>query len=155
MPTGEYERYRQQLDAQLRADVELIHEAYRAKLRAYETVARARGEDFEPRPAADLSLGLPPVPPSPPAPAPPRVQAAAPPAVRGRAYQVEDAILAVLGNLPEVFDKFAIGQALGFEPRRSTLHRTFKHLVAEGVLQVEQHGTARIPTVYRKSAVRT
>ncbi len=152
MPTGEYERYRQQLDAQLRADVELIHEAYRAKLRAYETVARARGEDFEPRPAADLTLGLPPVPPSAPAPQP--VQAA-PPAVRGHAYQVEDAIVAVLGNLPEVFDKFAVGQALGFEPRRSTLHRTFKHLVAEGVLQVEQHGTARIPTLYRKSAVPT
>jgi hypothetical protein len=156
MPTGEYERYRQQLDAQLRADVELIHEAYRAKLRAYETVARARGEDFEPQPAADLSLGLPPVPPSPPAPVPPPpVQATAPPASRGRAYQVEDSILAVLGNLPEVFDKFALGQALGFDPRRSTLHRVLKRLVSEGVLQVERYGTARLPTAYRRSTIPT
>jgi hypothetical protein len=152
MPSGEYERYRQTLDAQLRADVELIHEAYRAKLRAYETVARARGEDFEARPAADFSLGLPPAP-APPAPVKPAPASPAPPASRTRALQVEDAVLAALDSLPEVFDKFDLGRALGFEPRRSTLHRALKSLVKEGVLQVERHGTARVPTAYRKPAV--
>src|SRR5262249_11104739 len=113
MPTGEYERYRQQLDAQLRADVELVYEAYRAKLRAYETVARARGEDFEPLPAADLPTGLRPSP----APAAPARR------TKSRAHQVWDSVLAAIETLPEQFDKFDLVKALGFEPRRSTLHR--------------------------------
>ena len=151
MPSGEYERYRQHLDAQLRADVELIHEAYRAKLRAYETVARARGEEFESLPAADLSLGLPPAAPAPPA----LVRAPEPPAPRTRAFEVEGAVLEILGNLPEVFDKFDLGRALGFDPRRSTLHRALRNLVREGALEIERRGTARLPTCYRKSAVPT
>src|SRR3954471_12223003 len=152
MPSGEYVRYRQHLDAQLRTDVELIYEAYRAKLRAYETVARARGEEFEPMAAAALPPGLPPAP-APPTPVP--VQAPAPPLPRTRAFQIEAAILAAIETLPEVFDKFDLGKALGFEPRRSTLHRSLQRLVREGVLGVERYGTARFPTLYHKSAVPT
>src|SRR5947209_9259861 len=36
MPTGDYERFRQRLEEQLRAEMELLYEGYRPKLRAYE-----------------------------------------------------------------------------------------------------------------------
>jgi hypothetical protein len=150
MPAGDYERYRQHLDAQLRADLELIHEAYRTKLRAYETVARARGEEFAALPAADLPLDSPAAPV--PAPALVRAPVLVAPLARTAAYQVDDAVFAALETLPEVFDKFDLVGVLGFEPRRSTLHRVLKRLVAEGVLAVESHGSARVPTAYRKSA---
>jgi hypothetical protein len=70
MTPDDYDRFRQQLEAQLRSDVELIYEAYRTKLRAYETVLRARGElegrTFEAVPALSLaSAGLPPLPEAP------------------------------------------------------------------------------------------
>jgi len=152
MPTGEYERYRQQLDAQLRADVELVYEAYRAKLRAYETVARARGEDFVPLPEAELPPGMRPAP----APAPPVPMTAPAPAPgrkpKSRDYQVEDSVLAAIETLPERFDKFDLVKALDFEPGRSTLHRVLRALVQQGGLQVEMAAAGRYPTVYRKAA---
>jgi hypothetical protein len=152
MPSGEYERYRQQLDAQLHADVELIYEAYRAKLRAYETVARARGEEFAPLPAADLPIRLPPAP----APVPPTRPAAVAlpisPAPRKAALQVEEAIVTALDTLPEVFDKRDLARAIGFEPRRSTLHRTLQRLIRDGELEIAAYGASRIPTSYRKAA---
>src|SRR5215208_3360599 len=85
MSDSDYEQYREGLERQLRADVELLVEAYRAKLRAYETVALARGEiaEADSRPPLSFPLGLsaeppasatPPVratPPTPPVPAAP------------------------------------------------------------------------------------
>jgi hypothetical protein len=154
MPTGEYERYRQQLDAQLRADVELVYEAYRAKLRAYETVARARGEDFTPLPEAELPPGLRPAPTPAPAPPVPMTAPALAPGSRSpksRDHQVEASVLAAIETLPARFDKFDLVKALGFEPRRSTLHRVLRLLVREGVLHVETEAAGRYPTVYRKA----
>jgi hypothetical protein len=52
MPSADYERFRQQLERQLRADIELIFEAYQTKLRASETVARPGGTGRGSRPAA-------------------------------------------------------------------------------------------------------
>jgi hypothetical protein len=43
MAAADFERYRQSLEDQLRADVEMLYQAYLAKLRAYETVSRAGG----------------------------------------------------------------------------------------------------------------
>jgi hypothetical protein len=153
MPTGEYERYRQQLDAQLRADVELVYEAYRAKLRAYETVARARGEDFTPLSAAELPPGLRPAPAPTPAAPPTPAPATAPP--RSRDHQVEGSVLAAIETLPALFDKFDLVKALGFEPRRSTLHRVLKLLVRDETLHVETEAAGRYPTVYRKAGAPT
>src|SRR5436305_8339035 len=153
LPTGEYERYRQRLDAQFRSDAELIYEAYRAKLRAYETVARARGEDFEPLPEAPLPISLPPAP----APEPPPTSApAAPPAPalqearRSRAYEVESAFLEAYDQLPEVFDRSDVVKILGFEPRRSTLHRVLRRFVEDGTLGVEEGPGGRYLARYRK-----
>jgi hypothetical protein len=148
MPTGDYERYRLRLDAQLRADVELIYEAYRAKLRAYETVARARGEDFVSLPAAELPFALPPAP----APEPPPRLVSAPPAAPARspAHQVEGALLAVWDQLPEVFDRADLVKLLGLEPRRSTLHRVLLRYVREGALEREDGPGGRYLLRYRK-----
>ncbi len=152
MPAGEYERYRQRLDAQLRSDVELIYEAYRAKLRAYETVARARGEEFEPLPVAALPFALPPTPEPRPEPLPgaPPSASSVPEARRSRAYEVEEAFLEVYDRLPEVFDRSELVELLGFQPRRSTLHRVLRRCVLEGTLGVEDGPGGRYLKRYRK-----
>ena len=93
-----YELFRLQLEEQLRRDFGLLYQAHLTKLRAYETVARARGEIDAGLPPLALSLNLagllpagspaPAVPspaqlpaaaPAPPAPAPAEPAAAAPP----------------------------------------------------------------------------
>src|SRR5882724_7914315 len=110
MPREDFERYRQRLEEQLRTDMGLLYEAYLAKLRAYQTVERLRGEaDGELSPASGLSIELPAVPPPQ---APPR---------RSQPYEVIDSIREALPRLPEVFDRFDVLAALDFEPRRSTL----------------------------------
>ena len=149
MPTGDYERYRRQLDAQLRADVELIYEAYRAKLRAYETVARARGEEFASLPAAELPFALPPAPAPEPLP-PPAAMPLPATAPRRRANEVEGAVLAVWDRLPAVFDRDDLVRLLGFEPRRSTLHRILLRFVREKALDVEEGPGGRYLKRYRK-----
>ncbi|HEV7518369.1 MAG TPA: hypothetical protein VGR07_18890 [Thermoanaerobaculia bacterium] len=107
MPTPAYERYRQLLEEQLRADVELLYEGYCAKLRACEAVERARGEDgglvsplaelAASLPAADPPLLPPPIPLELPALAP-ALPPAPPPAPRGRsgAHELYSAILDAL-----------------------------------------------------------
>lgn len=44
METKPFEALRARLEEQLRADVELLHEAHRVKLRAFETVWRAQAD---------------------------------------------------------------------------------------------------------------
>ncbi|HZF11719.1 MAG TPA: hypothetical protein VFE33_23275 [Thermoanaerobaculia bacterium] len=118
MPREDFERYRQRLEEQLRTDMGLLYEAYLAKLRAYQTVERLRGEaDGELSPASGLSIELPAVPPNP-KPAAPPPQA---PPRRSQPYEVIDSIREALPRLPEVFDRFDVLAALDFEPRRSTL----------------------------------
>jgi len=155
MSPSDYERFRQQLEAQFRADVELLSEAYRTKLRAYETVCRARGElDAEPWAPPDVPRSLPeaaapfaaeeasaapeaPSPPSPPG--------------KSRAYEMLDAISGAVAQMPEVFDKHDIGRALGFAPRRATLSRILQDLVLEGAIAIDEAGTGKRPTRFRKA----
>lgn len=160
--TSDYDRYRQRLEQQLRADVELLFEAYRAKLRAYETVARSRGEigsGEDPWPALDLPANLlPPAPGAalPPAGAPAPAPASAP---RGRrraeALTVREAIDEALLKVGETFDRRDLIRALGFTPHRSTFHRTMIDLVYEGTLEITQRGAGTIPSVYRKRSPAT
>jgi hypothetical protein len=148
MPTADYERYRQGLENQLRADVEMLYQAYLTKLRAYETVSRAGGPlSVEALLPPEMALHLPPAPAAAPPPGP---QPHAAP--RAKAYEVEDAITAVLDKLPEVFDKFDVLRVLDFKPRPATLHRVLKGLRNEGVLERESRGSGRYPTRYRKLA---
>lgn len=54
-----YELYRLQLEEQLRRNFELLYQAHLVQLRAYETVARARGEIDAGLPPLALTLNLP------------------------------------------------------------------------------------------------
>ena len=158
VPTGDYERFRQRLEEQLRAEMELLYEGYRAKLRAYEMVARLRGElDVEPWPPVELARSLLPaagaarLSPGSPEPMAPAPQAAPPPAQqRRKAYELLDAITGAFAALPEVFDKRDIGRVLGFMPRRSTLHGSLQFLIDDRVIAVEAYGSGNQPTRYRK-----
>ena len=154
VPPDDYEIYRQRLEEQLRADVELLYEAYRAKLRAYETVLRTRAEiGAGPWPPPDLTLRLPPAPglqeTSPPPPPAARAHKA-PKRPRSKAFSVIEAVEGALGRLEEVFDRNDLIRALGFEPNRATLHRVLEQLKTEGVLAIETFGSGKQPTLYRK-----
>lgn len=157
MPTGDYERFRQRLEEQLRADMELLYEGYRAKLRAYETVARLNGElDVEPWPPIELARSLPAAGPArlssgSPQPTAPAPRAAPPPTPpRRKAYELFDAITGAFAALPEVFDKRDLGRVLGYMPRRSALHGSLQHFIDDGVIVIEEYGIGTQPTRYRK-----
>jgi len=165
MPPTDYDRFRQRLEQQLRADVELIFEAYQTKLRAFETVARARGELEEgasqpplARPARLLELG-----PAPSAPevaqpaegqaAPPAPPDAAPaPAKRPRsyAYEVYDAVEKALAQVGDVFDRHDLCRVLGYVPSRATLHRVLAELEDAGAIAVQEIGIGSRAARYRK-----
>jgi hypothetical protein len=152
MPSADFERYRQRLEDQLRADVEMLYQAYLTKLRAYETISRPSGRlSAETLLPAELTLHLPSAPGPAPGPAASGPQAPASPP-RAQAYKVEDAITAAMEKLPEVFDKFDVLRVLDFEPRPSTLHRVLRMFQNDGVLAFESRGSGRYPTRYRKLA---
>jgi hypothetical protein len=144
-----FEALKARLEDQLRADIELLYEAHRAKLRAFETVWRTQAE-------LDPSLE----PPLPGTPAPPRrvlTLPAAPTAPgpsgtadTGEAWAVHNAVVELLPRLPELFDKNDVERALGFTPSRSTLFRALDDLQREGVITVEAAGRGRTPSKFRK-----
>lgn len=165
MPPGDYERFRKRLEQQLRADVSLLVEAYRAKLRAFETVARTRGEldgagswpelemsNLLPAagsgPAELPGLALPPAPAdggpaAAPAPGPERKGRRAP-------FEVSDAVEAALVQVGEVFDRRELLGALGFAPNRATLYRILQELQYEGRIAVVEYGSGTTGNRYRK-----
>jgi hypothetical protein len=148
MAAADFERYRQGLETQLRADVEMLYQAYLAKLRAYETVSRAGGPlSVETLLPPEMALHLPPAPAAAPPPVP---QPQAPP--RAKAYELEDALIAAWDQLPEVFDKFDVLRVLEFKPRPATLHRALRRFLNEEVLEFASRGSGRYPTRYRKLA---
>jgi hypothetical protein len=188
--TSDYDRLRQQLDDQLRADIEMIYAAsladmqrvytaYLARLRAAETLAGGQG-GADGRPALDLGsvfpafLGqaviplavapvLPPgpaaaaLPPGPAAALPPAPAAPAPAAKRRRSktpnHEVYDAVVAVLDQVPEVFDRNDLLRLLPIKPHRSTLFRILQVLVYQDKVIVHVEGTGYgSPNRYRKVA---
>jgi hypothetical protein len=123
MTVRDHERFRRELEQQLRADVELIYAAYCAKLRAYEMMHQLPGEvDPGLLPPLALTLSLPPAAPealpAAPAPAPP-VPAPAP-RPKSPPNELYNAVLAILDQLPETFELSHVHAALGFAPRRAT-----------------------------------
>lgn len=167
MPPRDFERMRRELEKQFRADVEVLYSAYCAKLRAYEMMYRLPGGlgGLDPRFPflADLPLGLPglpseeaaPAPPSPAAisatPAAPPPEPAPAPRRRSGEYELYEAILAILDQLPEPFTRGDVCAALGYEPSRSSLHRAFATLQRNGWLKKEERGTGRLGNLYRKT----
>ena len=159
MPTQDYESFRQELERQLRADVELLYEAYRVKLRAYETVCRARGEleggSWESRPA-----DLPPLLPLPSEPAAPVLRQAAPPPPapletapalpKAEPAAVYYDLVAALERVGEEFDKRDLLEALGYEPRRATLYRALMYLEEDKKIALIERGSGRQASRYRR-----
>lgn len=164
--------YRQRLDDQLRADIEMVYNAYLAKVRAYETLATAQGAIEAGRtplalgaalPASELTLTLPAAsramlaatgsavlePPALPAALPQPAPRPKPPRVGD--YEVYDAVLAALGQLGEVFDKNDLIRLLSCKPHRGTLYRVLEDLVyKEGRLILEERGSGTVPNRYRQ-----
>jgi hypothetical protein len=154
VPLSDYQRFRKHLEEQLRADVELLYEGYRAKLRAYEMVAHMRGDlDGEAWPPLELARSLPPSRPAQLAAAPADSPQPAPPRGRGKAYELFNAIFDLLPTLPEAFDRRDLVRALGYEPRRTTLHGTMELLAEDGLIEVVQHGIGKRLTRYRQLAL--
>ena len=154
MSTSDYERYRRRLEEELRSDVELIYASYLAKLRAYETVARVRGEiEGDAPPLGALTLRLP-APlaalPAAASPAPPPAPVGPPATRKRRAFEVVDAIEEALGRVGEIFDKDDLCRAMGFAPPRATLFSALDRLVTEGVIALHERGGGKRPTRYRK-----
>jgi len=151
MTQEEFEKLRTRLEEQLRADVEMLYEAHRVKLRAFETIRRAQAElegeeipsagpPFEGRRAV---LKLPAPMSEAPAPAPPIK-------TRGKAGEVLAAVEEALERIPDEFDKNDLHRALGFAPSRPTLFRALDTLRQEGVLAVAEPGSGRTPSRFRK-----
>lgn len=143
MTPAEFEALRLRLEEQLRADIELLYEAHRVKLRAFETVLRAQADVScggytvaaeVTRPSLALAAS----------PEPPREPS------RRKAWSVFDAVEEALEQVPELFDKTDLHRAIGQTPSRATLARTLEMLVRDGRIKVEQVGVGRQPTLFRK-----
>jgi len=148
MTQDEFEKLRARLEEQLRLDVEMLYEAHRVKLRAFETIRRARAE-LEGSEMPPLSGAGRPAVPTLQAPPPPQAPA---PAVRtrGEAWSVLSGIEGALDGLPDEFDKHDLLRALGGKPSKATLARALETLRKEKVIAITQPGTGRIPARYRK-----
>ncbi|HEV7506943.1 MAG TPA: hypothetical protein VGS07_18780 [Thermoanaerobaculia bacterium] len=57
-----------------------------------------------------------------------------------------------LATVPEIFDRNDVCRALGYEPDRGSLYRTFQELKAENVIAIRQNGSGKWPTHYRKTS---
>jgi hypothetical protein len=140
MTHNEYEHYRRRLDEQLQSGIELLKAAHAQQVHALELVWKM-GSSEEPVRA---------VAPAPPQNAPVAAAAPAQPSRRG-AWELTNDIKAALPRLPEVFDRKAVIQALGYEPDRSSLYRVLKELAYEGVVIQVSIGEGRVPTTYRRA----
>jgi hypothetical protein len=125
MTREEYEERRRRLDDELRAGQELLEASHRAQVRALELHWEAE-----------------------------QGSAAPPPEKRPRrpALELYEAVLERLDDLPEVFTKEDLCQALGETPDRRALHRVMTDLTRDGWVRIEERGAGRIPSSYRRLA---
>jgi hypothetical protein len=136
MTHNEYEHYRRRLDDQLASGIELLKAAHAQQVHALELVWKMTSSEAPVRAAV-------------PAPETP-VAAPAPAPRRGTSDLISD-IQTALPSLPEVFDRKAVIQALGYEPDRSSLYRILKEMAREGVIVQVSVGEGRVPTTYRRA----
>ncbi len=138
MTQNEYEHYRQRLDEQLRAGIELLKTAHSQQVHALDLVWRmGRGEE----------PGMP----APPAAGPAATPAPVPSKRRLPSRNLIGEIEELLPSLPPVFNRNDVEKALGAGVERSSLFRALRHLTWEGVLVQESIGGGRIPTRYRRA----
>ncbi|HSS52673.1 MAG TPA: hypothetical protein VLX28_27345 [Thermoanaerobaculia bacterium] len=146
MTQDEYERRKQRLAKELQDGMEMLEAAHRCQLRALELVWAATGGDGM---AILTSVMTPAAPPEPAAPVP----AAPSRPARRKAGELIEGVRIALTQVPEVFDRNDICQALGYDPDRGSLYRVFRELQAEGSMVVESDGSGSAPTVYKKTGM--
>jgi hypothetical protein len=150
MTREEYEERRRAFEEVLQADIALVHAAHEARIRSLERLwqAKVEGDGDAALPAASPTAGDPSAavpktaarpPDPPPKPARPR-------------GEVLDDLTAALPRLPEVFDKYDVANALGYQPARATLFRALERLRDQGVVAIESYSDGGVVTVYRKAA---
>jgi hypothetical protein len=146
MDAKQLEAIRARLEEQLRADVELLYEAHRVKLRAFETVLRTQADLAQaPAPAGALSRPLP-------LPAETAQATATHAQSRTEGWSVLLAIQEKMDRIPEVFDKSDVIRVLGFMPKRATLFRALDELRSRGWITNERASQGRKPARFRKLA---
>lgn len=166
--SDDFDLFRARVEEQLRADVELLIEAAQVKVRAFETVLRARGElDGRPpftteiRLPAAASLRLPaanaaPVPaPAALGPGPEPARDPAPPATPAPPEPTVDVnaeAIRALASLEGIFGRADIARALPFEVSRASLYRVLEHLLFHGLLIEVEPARGRRPARYSKTA---
>lgn len=129
MNDDEYERRKRALEEMYQADLAMVRAAHETRLRCLETL---RQTDAPPAPRAA------------PAPAP------APRPARNDNPDLEEAVLAALPRLPELFTKDDVVRAIGFTPSRSSLQRVLMDLDTKKTICFEELSEGRRPTIYRK-----
>lgn len=147
MTRDEYEKRHRRLAEELRAGVELLEAAYRSQVRALQLVWAAAGGDVEIPPSVVATF---PGEPAAAAPAFPALPAAPPPPARRGAWDLFNDVQGAIDEAPEVFDRNDICRILGYEPNRGSLYRTLQELIEEGACALEERGTGKVPTRYRK-----
>jgi hypothetical protein len=154
MTHDEYEQRKRRLEEELRAGVALLETAFRHQLRALQLVwAATGGDEVEiPPPVVALPETSRSLPAAPALPAPPVTP---PQPVRRRSWELFDDVATALPGIPNVFDRNDICRAIGYEPDRGSLYRTFQNLIGEGAIAVEQRGTGKLPTRYKKTRAST
>jgi hypothetical protein len=134
MTRDHYDQRRRQLDAELRAGIDLLESAHRLQVHALDL--------------AWTMLSQEPLPPAAPAASPASPAEKAPP--KRRPNNLLEDLDAALARLPEAFDRNDICRELGYQPERSMLFRALQDLVAEGNIAILQGGEGRTPTRYRR-----
>lgn len=152
MRSREYEQRRRAIEEQLQADLELIRAGYQAKLRALEMMwlHSAEGGGEAPRNEAPAGAETPGE--TVPRETVPRETRADEPAGVSRRRDVLGDVEAVLPDLPELFEKRDLVQALGYEPSRSTLFRVLDTLRVNGKIEIVRYSTGGTRTQYQKLA---
>jgi len=144
MTAGEYERRRRAIEEQCQADIELIRAGSQAKLRALERIwLHSAGDGEAPRQVSGETV---------PETVPGETQDSRTARSSGWADVLYD-VKAVFHDLPEVFDKSDLCQAIGYRPSRSTLLRVLEILEKEEkkvALEFQSEGGR--PNLYRKAS---
>jgi len=142
MTREEFERRKRKLEEQLQEGIELLKAGFRQQLRALEMVWMATTEDEIPARSATEARQE--------EPAAPLRSPAAPPSRRPRqkSGQLWADIDAALDQVPEVFDRNDLIQALGYEPDRSALHRVMRGLLRSGAIVLKAGNVGKIPARY-------
>ena len=138
MTRNEYEARRRRLDEELRAAMELLKSGHLAQVQMLDLLWKM-SRDGTAVPATPAN-------PPPPAPQSPHRR----PRRRGPGELVDE-VIELLPQLPEVFTKDDVAQALSEPADRSSLFRVLQELQGSGWFKLDRPGQGRYATAYRQT----